>query len=78
MTCTVPDEVVVWLAQRLESGIRGFLAQRLVNETPDLHLFLRLGFEERVKELLHQQGQLSDSEIDESWYEIFLASIRRR
>ena len=78
MTCTVPDEVVVWLAQRLEGGVREFLAQRLVNETPDLHQFLRLGFETRVKELLHLQGQLTDREIDESWYEVFLASIRRR
>jgi hypothetical protein len=54
------------------------LAQRLVNETPDLHQFLRLGFETRVKELLREHGQLDEHKINEYWYEVFLASVRRR
>ncbi len=78
MTCTIPDEVVVWLRERLESGVREFLAQRLVNKTPDLHQFLRLGFEVRVKELLREQGRLDEREIEGCWYEAFLAAVRRK
>ena len=78
MTSTVSEDIVTWLSEYLEQEVRSFLAQRLVNETPDLHQFLRLGFETRVKELLREHGQLDEHKINEYWYEVFLASVRRR
>lgn len=78
MACTMLEDVVVWLRGQLDSRTCEFLAQRLAIETPDLHHFLRLGFEERVKELLCQQGRLAENEINECWYEFFLAAVKHK
>ena len=76
MTDTVSVPAILWLRQTLDSEVRNFLALRIANETSDLHQFLQLGFEDKIKKSLHDSGLLGENEIERFWYDIFIAAIR--
>ena len=76
MTDTLPVPAVLWLKHTLDPEVRNFLAMRIASETADLHQFLKLGFEEKVKRSLRESGLLGEAEIDRIWYDLFLAAIR--